>query len=576
MNLLIIVVVPIVLIVLTIAQMLVANYFRSDATHQKSTLWQWSYYLSVTAVLATIFYAGFIAVAYVSRQSNITTNGLVILSTILALMFGLIANPFSKAIREILNQSILQRAHKRDDKEVIRHYSQVLSRSLDRQRLGQTVLNLMVETLGIERGVVFANEYDPAGNITLRPLASIGIVHVDPYQFDDSSVFMKHFQVNQGILKRNKIETQSEFHDLDDVEKEWLLGLNVEFFVPVLRQHHLIGVLAFGSQGTTYYEEDLELMTALAGQTALALDSAKLFEQLALINQEVGDLNEQIAGFDQNKTDFLSIASHELRTPLTQIHGYSKMILDLTEEELKDPAYIKMIIEGIVKGSERMKDVVDVMFDVSEADIGGMNLFLGPVKMGRVIDQAAQSLLPVFDERRIAFAKSGIDDLPIFAADGTRLVQAFENLIGNALKYTPDGGFVKVEGRLVAMNDAKASIEIIVSDTGIGIDSKYHEQIFDKFFRIGDVYTHSTSKTKFKGAGPGLGLTLVKGIAEAHTGSVWVESTGHDEKKCPGSKFFFEIPLTQAEWQDEEDIPKQSQIETRHWRRKDIMEDFQD
>jgi len=350
-------------------------------------------------------------------------------------------------------------------------------------------------------------------------------------------------------------------------EQAWLSGLGMELYVPIVRQHELNGLLAFGprAQGTPYYDEDIDLMIALADQAALAIESARLFEQLALINQEVGELTGQLAGLDQDKSDFLSIASHELRTPLTHIHGYSRMLLDLTEEELQDPTYMKTIIDGIVQGSDRMKDVVDLMFDVTEADAGDINLFLGPVVVQEVIDQASRSFLPAFDERRIAFEQKKLKDLPIIEADGTRLMQAFENLIGNAIKYTPNGGMVTVEGRATVMDKVGPAVEIVVADTGIGIEPANHERIFEKFFRVDDSAHHSTGKTKFKGAGPGLGLTLVKGIVEAHGGKVWVESLGYDEVNCPGSKFFVVIPVHSGRTKQR----PQSQIETRHWRHRE-------
>jgi signal transduction histidine kinase len=222
-----------------------------------------------------------------------------------------------------------------------------------------------------------------------------------------------------------------------------------------------------------------------------------------------------------------------------------------------------------------MKGLVDLMFDVTEADVGEMRLFKGQVYLADVIDQASQPFIQALDERRIAFGKSGIKDLPIVEADGTRLVQAFENRIGNAIKYTPDGGTITIEGRTCTIDDLGPAAEIVVTDTGIGIDPEHHEKIFEKFFRVDDTLHHSTGKTKFKGAGPGLGLTLIKGIAEAHGGRAWVESLGHDEVNFPGSKFYFLIPTTQSAAVDEEKVtPKQSQIETRHWRRSDMIEEL--
>ena len=93
--------------------------------------------------------------------------------------------------------------------------------------------------------------------------------------------------------------------------------------------------------------------------------------------------------------------------------------------------------------------------------------------------------------------------------------------------------------------NANPAVEILFVDSGIGIDPEYHEPIFDKFFRADDTMHHSTSKTKFKGAGPGLGLTLVKAIAKAHQGQVWVESSGRDEVTFPGSTFVLVVPLKQ-------------------------------
>ncbi|MBE7552366.1 MAG: GAF domain-containing sensor histidine kinase [Anaerolineales bacterium] len=528
------------------------------------------FYLAVTAILTTVFALG-LATAIIISRNKPNANDLYVLfwTIVVAIFLAIIFPPLWRFSNRFLGIIIFGKNYY-DRSQVIKHYSQNISSALDLNRLGDITINLMIETLGIEQGIVFVRERADAVGYSMRPLSSVGLTDLTTGHFTPDSPLIVYLREGKKIVSQYDIEVLPRFRSMPEHEQAWLSGLNMELYVGILLQHELIGLLAFGPQpqGTAYYEEDLELMIALAERVAPAIDNARLFEQLAVINQEVGQLTDQLAGLDQDKADFLSIASHELRTPLTHIHGYSRMLLDLTEEELKDPGYVKTIIQGIAKGSERMKDVVDMMFDVTEANIGEMNLFLGPVALEDVIEQASRPFLPALDQRRIAFSKTGIQELPAIEADGTRLVQAFENLIGNAVKYTPDGGMIKVEGRTVEADGLGPAVEIVVEDTGIGIDPEHHERIFEKFFRVDDTLHHSTGKTKFKGAGPGLGLTLVRGIAEAHGGRVWVESLGHDEINFPGTKFFFVIPIKRLPPQE---VPKQSAIETRHWRRKDMQ-----
>ena len=520
-------------------------------------------YFSSRVILFAILFFSLALAVFVSRDTLYPIILLLWTAAGLAVILAFWLPPLWKGVDWLLTRVIFGKDYQ-DQRQIIRRYSRSISSVLDMNRLGDTLINLMIETLGIDRGIVFINESSGGGTVSLRALSSVGMHDLANGYFASDSLFVTHLREGPKILSQYDLDMLPKFRQLSPEERKWLAGLGMELYVPILRERQLIGLLAFGprTQGTAYYEEDQELMIALADQAALAIDSARLFEQLAVINQEVGDLTNRLAGLDQDKSDFLSIASHELRTPLTHIHGYSRMLLDLTEEELQNPEYVKTIIEGIAKGSDRMKDVVDLMFNTTEVDEGDINLFLGPVNLAEMIEQAARPFLPAFDQRRIALQKKGLKDLPTVEADGTRLMQAFENLIGNAIKYNPDGGMVTIEGRSVVLDNIGQAVEITVADTGIGIDSKHHERIFEKFFRVDDTAHHSTGKTKFKGAGPGLGLTLVKGIAEAHGGKVWVESLGCDEVNFPGSKFFFVIPLHAIQ----PGKTPQSLIETRHWR----------
>jgi signal transduction histidine kinase len=136
--------------------------------------------------------------------------------------------------------------------------------------------------------------------------------------------------------------------------------------------------------------------------------------------------------------------------------------------------------------------------------------------------------------------------LPTIEGDLDALRKVFYHLLINAIKYTPDGGQITVTGRALSpgeYNLADGGIEIVVGDTGIGIDPNLQDLIFTKFYQTGQVALHSSGKTKFKGGGPGLGLAIVKGIVQAHNGLIWVESPGHDERALPGSRFYVVLPL---------------------------------
>jgi signal transduction histidine kinase len=126
----------------------------------------------------------------------------------------------------------------------------------------------------------------------------------------------------------------------------------------------------------------------------------------------------------------------------------------------------------------------------------------------------------------------------IIFADPERLHQALRNILTNAIKYTPNQGKITVDGRLLP-----GFIEIIISDSGIGISREDQSLIFEKFSQLGQAALHSSGKTKFKGGGPGLGLPIARGIIEAHGGTIWVDSEGYDEINCPGSIFHILLPV---------------------------------
>lgn len=253
---------------------------------------------------------------------------------------------------------------------------------------------------------------------------------------------------------------------------------------------------------------------------------------------ELEEKNELLRKMDKTKTNFISISAHELRTPLTLIMGYSQML----EQDLQKDSDMQKLAQGILEGAERMTDVVESMLDVSRIDSNALILRKASIQLEPVIRKVQKEFDPAFEERNIDFNAEGLEKLPAITADPDMLQKVFHHLMMNAIKFTPDGGSVKISGRYV--NGAEPpQVEIAIRDTGIGVAADMREVIFEKFSQTGEVLMHSSGKTKFKGGGPGLGLSIARGIINAHGGRIRVESPGHDEETFPGSTFIVSLPV---------------------------------
>jgi signal transduction histidine kinase len=266
-------------------------------------------------------------------------------------------------------------------------------------------------------------------------------------------------------------------------------------------------------------------------QRETAAHIEQISTQLNLVRDSMGRL-------DKSKSDFIAIAAHELKTPLTLIEGYGSMLRERLDT-LENHDQIEVLLKGIDNGTRRLREIVDDMIDVSMIDNDMLALNFQPLWANRLLEVIQREFKEITDTRKLTleiYPFPGSREMTF--GDNERLYQALRNLISNAIKYTPDGGRITVDGRLLP-----GFIEITVQDTGIGIDPEDHVRIFEKFGRIGNPSLHSSGKTKFKGGGPGLGLPITKGIVEAHGGTIWVESERHDEINCPGATFHLLLPV---------------------------------
>ncbi|MEM7034328.1 MAG: ATP-binding protein, partial [Chloroflexota bacterium] len=489
--------------------------------------------LIITFVLSILFFILFYGIYFVDGQ-QFRPADLVLSFIITAVILALLIPRMATWLEIILNRILLEAGY--DENSAIRAYSQSVSTEWDFEKLGNQALSFILNELNVERGILFINEGDGSGHVTLKLISATANIVTNTGYFFAEDPWVAQLRQKQVPVTQYDIDVLQKFRAMDSHSKDWLKALEMEIFFPViLRQRELMGVLALGSKpgNRPYLEADINRINVLCAQIAIDIDKAKMFNQLGAVNQKMGSMLQKFESLDRGKADFLSIASHELRTPLTHIHGYANMLMEATEAELQDPAYLQHIFNGIAKGSNRLKGVVDLIFDVSKAEMGEMSLAFHTVNLNNVVQEASERQEDALKQRNHTLAMSGIDKLPEIQGSYPRLVQALEQLINNAIKYTPDNGTITVTGRNITEH-GKSQVELIITDTGIGIDPKDHTRIFDKFFRVGGVENHSSGSVKFKGAGPGLGLPLVSGIIQAHGGRIWVESPEYNEANCPG------------------------------------------
>ena len=285
---------------------------------------------------------------------------------------------------------------------------------------------------------------------------------------------------------------------------------------------------------------DLEQRTGIKTNDEIGTLASTFDEMTKRLQERTLELertNQILRNIDKTKTNFIQISAHELRTPLTLIMGYSQML----EQDTKDNPELAALAQGILDGSERMTDIVDSMLDVSRIDSNTLFLRKTGLQLDLLIKKVNKRFEKAFEERNISMNADGLRDLPLIPADPDLLLKVFNNIIMNAIKFTPDGGSITISGRYLNGSEPP-QVEVAIHDTGIGIEPVLQKLIFEKFNQTGDVLLHSSGKTKFKGGGPGLGLAIARGIVEAHGGRIWVESPGYNEEVHPGSTFFVSLP----------------------------------
>lgn len=460
------------------------------------------------------------------------------------MVFQTLADQIAIAIRNAQLYHLQQQ--RREIAEALARTGREITGTLDMQRVPALILEQLALVVPYERGAVLLRR-DNALQIIARhgfpasPNTGALMVAIRP-----GDVFQQISATRQPVL----IEDVTKAPGWQQVD--WLPVHHSWLGVPLIAKDNVLGMISLTRKEVgAFTPVDAETVVSFAVQAAIALENAHLVAEIRHLNEHlekiVQERTEQLnhayqslERLDRAKTKFIDVAAHELRTPLTAIHGYSHLLLD--SKNIKNDTDARTLLDGILRGVNRLQEIINSILDMARIDNQTLQMRRIPVRLAPLYRQLQQEFSAALRERRLTLQIQNIETLPEVSADAGLLYKAFQHLLTNAIKYTPDGGEITLSGR-ETLEQNRRVLELRFADTGIGIAPEEQSMIFEKFYQTGEVALHSSGKTKYKGGGPGLGLAIVRGIVLAHGGNIWVESKGYDEEKCPGSTFYIRLPV---------------------------------
>ncbi|HDN80190.1 MAG: hypothetical protein DRI61_02355 [Chloroflexi bacterium] len=380
--------------------------------------------------------------------------------------------------------------------------SKTFMSTLELPRLEEEILQITTESLATDSSWLYLVDSD-----TLLHLPKeTSIILTTELQ---TKVMIEIEEAREAILWQ-----LAEIADTELAELMRKAGIGQMLVAPLRVGERLLGFLAAlkSTQASPFLASDPDFITILAGQAAVALENARLFEEIQRAFRELQEL-------DKMKSNFITIVSHELRTPLSLVIGYASLLL----EEAKDPES-KEYAQVIMRNSMRLSSLINDMLDLKRLAQKAMTVQVRDVILPELIERVLEGYRPIARDKNQKIEVEIPSGLFKVRADPAKLEVVLSNLVSNAVKFTPPGGEIKIG---VENGDRPL---MYVKDNGIGIPPEEQEKIFWSFYQVEDPLTR-------KHGGLGLGLSIAKELVELWGGRIWVES-----EVGKGSTFWFSLP----------------------------------
>src|SRR5262245_9415239 len=432
----------------------------------------------------------------------------------------LVATFADQAVIAINNVGLFEEVQARNrDLTALGEVGRAVSSTLDLKVVLKTIVDRAVLLSGTDAGSIFYYR-DESGTFELGETS--GFDEQFAARIRRLDIAARNTGLGEALAKRRPVQFPDVAKAPNSALRDAMLGagLRAALIVPLLGAEGPLGALVLRQRRSSEFPEGIvSLMQAFADQSAIALENARLFEEIAQKSREL-----EIAS--HHKSQFVANMSHELRTPLAAILGYA----ELMQEGFYEPLGQKSLdaLSRIRSNGKHLLGLINTVLDIAKIESGQFSLNLGEYALENVIETVRAATEALAQNKKLALKTVVAKSLPVGLGDEQRLTQVLLNLVGNAIKFT-DTGEVRVTAKAI-----NGHFVISVADTGPGIPEQEQKRIFEQFHQI------DSSLTKAKG-GTGLGLAIAKQIVEMHGGRIWVEST-------PGKGAIFQMELpTRAE-----------------------------